>query len=1119
MLARGSRVSQIAQPNNNNAWARERELMARWHRFRDWPLRAKMAALLVVASLLPLAIQLWISIGNARADRFRNIEATLATRGEMLVGRIDTFNDQYLRSAERMAHIGSAVALLQAHPAQVPELLAALQGPLQVWPDTDSAIRGAAILDTSGTVVAGTEPALVGVNIAYHGFVKAALDGANVISDIYLSEPEVGETPTLAFLAPVRSDSGAIIGAAAFWVHASVLTNLLRDSNGLAGEGSFGILFDPLGIRIAHSFLDELQFHPGFKLPESTIDAMVAERRFGARTRELLSEVSEVSWHERLAAGEQPDGRMFRGFAPGSGQWNYVVGKRCTTTAWTVYYLVPESTMDALMVDMLTQKSLFAAAIIAVALVVGALFAAVILRPVGQLSAAAEQLGAGNLDARVAIPRRDELGALGVAFNGMAARIQQQAAELQRESEDQFRKLFETMTEGFCSIEMIFDAAGNPVDFIFLEVNGEFEAQSGLPDVRGKRISEVAPELESYWLQLYGSVAVTGEPVQVDEVSPLLGRHFSVRAYRIGGDESRRVAILFSDVTDRKLAQQRQQAQLESLSLLQQITRAIGERQDLHSIFQVVVQSLERRLPIHFGCICLFEPAEARLRVACTGEHSRELAVKMGLVEESFIEIDQNGLSRCVRGHLVYEPDVRELKFAFPQRLAAGGLQSLVAAPLLVESQVFGVLIAARAGGGFSSAECEFLRQLSEHVALAAHQAQLYAALQEAYENLRQTQQTVLQQERLRALGQMASGIAHDINNAISPIALYTDSLLEREKQLSAGGRGQLETIQRAIHDVAATVSRMREFYRAREPEVLLTPVLLNDLVPQVVDLTRARWSTLPQQRGITIEQHTELQAGLPAIFGAENEIREALTNLVFNAVDAMPQGGRLTISTRAVGTDQVQVEVRDTGVGMDEDSRARCLEPFFTTKGERGTGLGLAMVYGMTQRHGAAIDIESAPGKGTAVRLLFRAAGPVVTEQQPVAAIVPRGLRILIIDDDPVLLRTLHDIFEQDGHTTVAASGGQQGIDLARVALASGQHFSLAITDLGMPHVDGRQVARALKAMAPQMPVILLTGWGQRLISEGDIPQDVDLVLSKPPKLRELREALARFTGEQRQA
>ncbi len=250
----------------------------------------------------------------------------------------------------------------------------------------------------------------------------------------------------------------------------------------------------------------------------------------------------------------------------------------------------------------------------------------------------------------------------------------------------------------------------------------------------------------------------------------------------------------------------------------------------------------------------------------------------------------------------------------------------------------------------FSSGECEFLRQLSEHVALAAHQAQLYGALQAAYEDLRQTREAVMQQERLRALGQMASGIAHDINNAISPVALYTDSLLEREPNLSAQGRGHLQTIQRAIHDVAATVARMREFYRQRESQSTLTPVHLNRLVPQVVDLTRARWSDMPQQRGIVIQLRTELADDPPVVMGVESEIREALTNLIFNAVDAMPEGGTLRLRTKVVGNPsepsrQVQLEVSDTGGGMDEEARRRCLEPFFTTKGERGTGLGLAMV------------------------------------------------------------------------------------------------------------------------------------------------------------------------------
>ena len=164
-------------------------------------------------------------------------------------------------------------------------------------------------------------------------------------------------------------------------------------------------------------------------------------------------------------------------------------------------------------------------------------------------------------------------------------------------------------------------------------------------------------------------------------------------------------------------------------------------------------------------------------------------------------------------------------------------------APLLVESQVFGVLVAARRGPrDFSSSDCEFLRQLSEHVALAANQADLYGVLQKAYDDLHASQLVVMRQERLRALGQMASGIAHDINNAISPIGLYAESLLETEPGLSAQGRESLQVIARAIDDVAATVARMREFYRQREPQLALSTVNINQLIQHAVDLTRARW-------------------------------------------------------------------------------------------------------------------------------------------------------------------------------------------------------------------------------------------------------------------------------------
>ncbi|MDB6087318.1 MAG: Histidine kinase, partial [Gammaproteobacteria bacterium] len=550
-------------------------------------------------------------------------------------------------------------------------------------------------------------------------------------------------------------------------------------------------------------------------------------------------------------------------------------------------------------------------------------------------------------------------------------------------------------------------------------------------------------------------------------------RDYTVRAARSPGYEFGLLTDAFNHMLTRiEGAQGKLQSQLGRLDLLHRITRASGERQDLASIFQVVLRSLEDELPIDFGCMCLYDPDAEILSITTIGARSRELAGELQMSEQYRVPIDQNGLARCVGGQLVYEPDVTGIDFPLPQRFAHAGLRSLVMAPLLVENRVFGVLVVARlAAEAFSSAECEFLRHLSEHVALAAHQAQLYTALQRAYDDLHQSQQAIMQQERLRALGQMASGIAHDINNAISPIALYTESLLEREPGLSDRARGYLVTIQRAIEDVAETVARMREFYRQREPELTLTHVGLNRMVEHVVELTRARWSDVPLQKGIVIRLETELAPDLPEIMGSEVEIRDALTNLVFNAVDAMPDGGTLTLRTRSVLSQfapadeplpYVHVEVSDTGVGMDDETRRRCLEPFYTTKGERGTGLGLAMVYGMIQRHSAELEIDSTVGKGTTVRVLFGTAKAPSIGLEPAAALLQpvRRLHILLVDDDPLLVKSLRDVLEGDGHVTEVADGGQNGIDLFLAARQTQTPFSMVITDLGMPYVDGRKVA-----------------------------------------------------------
>ena len=262
-------------------------------------------------------------------------------------------------------------------------------------------------------------------------------------------------------------------------------------------------------------------------------------------------------------------------------------------------------------------------------------------------------------------------------------------------------------------------------------------------------------------------------------------------------------------------------------------------------------------------------------------------------------------------------------------------------------------------------------------------QVRLTEGLQKAYEELRRTQHVVVQQERLRALGQMASGVAHDVNNALSPIVAYSELLLSTLPDLPEVSKHYLQTINQAGGDIAQIVARMREFYRRRSDAEQLTQVNINKVIEEVIELTRPRWRDLSQRQGISINVQCELEPEPSLLHSDAGELREALINLVFNAVDAMPQGGTITFATRSIngpvseesGTSerQLQVEVKDNGFGMDEKTRQHCLEPFFSTKAQRGgTGLGLAMVYGMIQRHDGTIEIDSSPGRGTCVRLTF---------------------------------------------------------------------------------------------------------------------------------------------------
>ena len=397
--------------------------------------------------------------------------------------------------------------------------------------------------------------------------------------------------------------------------------------------------------------------------------------------------------------------------------------------------------------------------------------------------------------------------------------------------------------------------------------------------------------------------------------------------------------------------------------------------------------------------------------------------------------------------------------------------------------------------------------------------------LEQTVAQLRETQQQVIQHERMSALGSMAAGLAHDFNNALSLILGYSELLQTDLKGSAYEERSDefLGTIIDAGQDAAKMFNRLRDFYRPPESAENLEPVEINELVERAVALTRPRWHGQALGQGVTIAVDCALAPGLPELLADAAELREMLTNLIFNAVDALPTGGRITLRTaletapKGGGERALLLEVEDTGVGMSEETQRRCLEPFFTTKGTRGTGLGLAMVYGTVQRHGGSIALHSAPGAGTrfVLRLPLRHRtakdAPV-----PVSATEHPCRRILVVDDQEPYLKILRHYLTGDGHQVETAVDGREAMEKFRAAKKAGEGFDLVLTDKAMPNMNGDQLAAGVKAMTPGTPVILLTGLGTLDDETGARPGSVDLALLKPITRAVLRASVGRVMAGQ---
>ena len=382
--------------------------------------------------------------------------------------------------------------------------------------------------------------------------------------------------------------------------------------------------------------------------------------------------------------------------------------------------------------------------------------------------------------------------------------------------------------------------------------------------------------------------------------------------------------------------------------------------------------------------------------------------------------------------------------------------------------------------------------------------------LENALEQIRNTQEQVVKQERLRALGMMAGGIAHDFNNALTMMLGYGELMLPWFKKNAPEVKEHtyLKHIVAAAQDATHVVSRLRDFYRPADADELRAPLEVNTLCEQAIAFTTPKWKGKARANGATIEVGTDFTE-VPQVLASAPELRESLTNLIFNAVDAMPAGGSITVATRADGPN-VRIEVRDTGTGMTEAEAARCLEPFFTTKGEHGTGLGLAVVYGIIQRHGGTIEIASEKGKGTTFSLILPA-----TDQKAAASdtdeqsAVNRTLNVLVVDDQEIICELIAAYLSADGHEAAMVWDSTEA--LARFEAGN---FDLVITDQSMPGMSGEQLARKIKERRPGTHVIMLTGFGDDLLTDGKAPEGIDRILSKPVSSDELRRAIFEVTS-----
>ncbi|MFC3944163.1 hybrid sensor histidine kinase/response regulator [Pseudomonas gingeri] len=634
------------------------------------------------------------------------------------------------------------------------------------------------------------------------------------------------------------------------------------------------------------------------------------------------------------------------------------------------------------------------------------------------------------------------------------------------EREAHYRTMFEAVDTGFCTIEMKFDAAGNALDYRFIDMNPAFERETGLVGAQGRWVRDLIPGHEQHWFDIYGEVALTGVPQRFENQAQALGRWYAVHAFRVGSMGEHKVAVFFNDITERRQAE----TALKQLnaSLEQEVASRTDDRNQLWTLSSDIMLR------------CSFDGQIIAINPAWTDTLGWNESDLLGsslydLIHPDDLERTVEGVRQSASGHSL-------LRFENRYRCKNGGYRWI---------------------NWSSSPSDQVIHAVGRDCTLDKEQA---LALAKAEAQLRQSQ-------KMEAVGQLTGGLAHDFNNLLTGISGSLEMLQTRIDQ------GRVNNLERYINAAliaarraTALTHRLLAFSRRQTLDSRATHI--NRLITGMEDLIR-------RTVGPSIQLEAKLSDRLWTTLVDQNQLENSLLNLCINARDAMPDGGRLVIETANINLTSasalalelppggyVHLSVADSGSGMSADVLSKAFDPFFTTKPlGSGTGLGLSMVYGFALQSGGQVRINSQPGAGTQVRLYLprhfaEADEPGVRHSPPPSLQATAGETVLVVDDEPQVRMLEVELLEERGYKVLEASDGVAGLKI----LQSPIRIDLLVSDVGLPGgMNGRQLAELARRTRPGLKVLFVTGYAESsVIGNGDLAPGMQ-VMAKPFALDDL--------------